>query len=149
MTALPQYISADAEVKNAYITQGCVVAGSVQNSVLFTNVKVGAGAKVIDSVLMPGAVVEDGAVVTRALVADGVQIGKQAVVGSADSCLLYTSVLRKRGHILRVNSPAPVVQIQLILRVEQVHVGFPERIDRSDIFPVALALICVPALAIV
>ena len=85
VTALPQYISADAEVKNAYITQGCVVAGSVQNSVLFTNVKVGAGAKVIDSVLMPGAVVEDGAVVTRALVADGVQIGKQAVVGSADS----------------------------------------------------------------
>lgn len=54
VTALPQYISADAEVKNAYITQGCVVAGSVQNSVLFTNVKVGAGAKVIDSVLMPG-----------------------------------------------------------------------------------------------
>ena len=34
---------------------------------------------------MPGAVVEEGAVVTRALVADGVQIGKQAVVGSADS----------------------------------------------------------------
>ena len=30
VTALPQYISADAEVKNAYITQGCVVAGSVQ-----------------------------------------------------------------------------------------------------------------------
>ena len=27
VTALPQYISADAEVKNAYITQGCVVAG--------------------------------------------------------------------------------------------------------------------------
>ncbi|MFR3321026.1 MAG: hypothetical protein ACLTSZ_07605 [Lachnospiraceae bacterium] len=25
VTALPQYISADAEVKNAYITQGCVV----------------------------------------------------------------------------------------------------------------------------
>ncbi len=85
VTALPQYISAEAEVKNAYITQGCVVEGSVQNSVLFTNVKVGAGAKIIDSVLMPGAIVEEGAVVTRALVADGIQIGKQAVVGSADS----------------------------------------------------------------
>jgi glucose-1-phosphate adenylyltransferase len=34
---------------------------------------------------MPGAVVEEGAVVTRALVADGVKIGKNAVVGSADS----------------------------------------------------------------
>ena len=64
-------------VKNAFITQGCVVEGEVKNSVLFTGVKVGAGAKVIDSVLMPGAVVEEGAVVTRALVANGVQIGKQ------------------------------------------------------------------------
>ena len=34
---------------------------------------------------MPNAVVEDGAVVTRALVADGVVIGKNTIVGSADS----------------------------------------------------------------
>ena len=82
---LPQYISADADVKRAFITQGCIVEGEVRNSVLFTGAKVGPGAKVIDSVLMPGAVVEEGAVVTRALVADQVKIGSQAVVGSADS----------------------------------------------------------------
>ncbi len=82
---LPQYISADADVKRAFITQGCIVEGEVKNSVLFTGAKVGPGAKVIDSVLMPGAVVEEGAVVTRALVADQVKIGSQAVVGNADS----------------------------------------------------------------
>jgi glucose-1-phosphate adenylyltransferase len=83
--ALPQYISEEAEVKNAYITQGCVVQGEVKNSVLFTNSRVRPGAKVIDSVLMPGVIVEEGAVVQRALVADGVKIGSGAVVGSADS----------------------------------------------------------------
>lgn len=82
---LPQYISAEANIKRAFITQGCTVEGEVRNSVLFTGAKVGPGAKVIDSVLMPGAVVEEGAVVTRALVADQVKIGSQAVVGSADS----------------------------------------------------------------
>ncbi len=82
---LPQYISADADIKRAFITQGCIVEGEVRNSVLFTGAKVGPGAKVIDSVLMPGAVVEEGAVVTRALVADQVKIGSQAVVGNADS----------------------------------------------------------------
>lgn len=82
---LPQYISADANIKRAFITQGCMVEGEVRNSVLFTGAKVGPGAKVIDSVLMPGAVVEEGAVVTRALVADQVKIGSQAVVGNADS----------------------------------------------------------------
>ncbi len=82
---LPQYISSEASVKRAFITQGCIVEGEVKNSVLFTGAKVGLGAKVIDSVLMPGAVVEEGAVVTRALVADQVKIGSQAVVGNADS----------------------------------------------------------------
>ena len=85
VTTLPQYIGPNAEINRAYITQGCVVNGEVTNSVLFTDAKVGNGAKVIDSVLMPGVVVEDGAVVTRALVADGVVIGKNATVGSADS----------------------------------------------------------------
>lgn len=83
--AMPQYVGVDAEIQNAYITQGCVIEGEVKNSVLFTNAKVGAGAKVIDSVLMPGAVVGEGAVLNRVLVADNVRIGKGAVVGSADS----------------------------------------------------------------
>ena len=96
-TVLPQYIGPDAAVKNAYITQGCVVEGEVKNSVLFTGAKVGAGAKIIDSVLMPGAVVEEGAVVQRALVADGIRIGKQAVVGSADSEHIELVAKRVKG----------------------------------------------------
>ena len=83
--ALPQYIGPNAEIDKAFITQGCIIEGSVRNSVLFTDVKIGAGAKIIDSVLMPGAEVAEGAVVQRALVADGVKIGKEAKVGSADS----------------------------------------------------------------
>ncbi len=85
VTTLPQYIGANAEIKRAYITQGCVIDGEVRNSVLFTGAKIGDGAKVLDTVLMPNSIVEDGAVVNRALIADGVKIGKGAVVGSADS----------------------------------------------------------------
>ena len=85
VTTLPQYIGPEASVTNAYITQGCIVEGEVKNSVLFTGSKVRPGAKVIDSVLMPGVVVEEGAVVQRALVADNIHIGKNAVAGSADS----------------------------------------------------------------
>ncbi len=85
VTTPPHYVSADAVVKNAYVTQGCTIKGEVTGSVLFTNVKVGENAKVIDSVLMPGVIVEDGATVTRALVADGIKIGKGATVGAADS----------------------------------------------------------------
>ena len=97
VTALPQYISTEADVKDAYITQGCVVQGEVKHSVLFTGVKVGAGAKVIDSVLMPGAVVEEDAVVQRALVAGGIRIGKGAVVGDPDSENIELIAKRVKG----------------------------------------------------
>ena len=83
--ALPQYIGSNARIDKAFITQGCVVEGEVKHSVLFTGCKVGEGAKIIDSVLMPGVEVEAGAIVQRALVADNVKIGQDAVVGSPDS----------------------------------------------------------------
>ncbi len=85
VATLPQYIGPKAKIDRAYITQGVQVEGQVSSSVLFSNVKVAAGAKVIDSVLMPGVVVEEGATITRALVADNVKIGKNAVVGNKRS----------------------------------------------------------------
>lgn len=97
ITTLPHYIGADAHIHRAFITQGCVIDGSIDNSVLFTGVKVGKGAKIIDSVLMPNSIVEDGAVVTRALVADGVKIGKQAIVGNADSEHIELVAKRVKG----------------------------------------------------
>ncbi|MRN26940.1 glucose-1-phosphate adenylyltransferase, partial [Romboutsia ilealis] len=82
---LPHYVGPDADIKRAFITQGCKINGEVKNSVLFTGATVRTGAKVIDSVLMPGVDVEEGACITRALIADGVKVGKNAVVGSAGS----------------------------------------------------------------
>lgn len=97
VTTLPHYVGPDANIKRAFITQGCRIEGEVKNSVLFTGVKVGVGAKIIDSVLMPGVEVEEGAVVTRALVADGVKIGKEAVVGDAGSEHIELVAKRVKG----------------------------------------------------
>ena len=96
--ALPAYIGPEAEIDRAYITQGCIVEGTIRNSVLFTDAKVKPGAVVEDTVLMPGAVVEEGAKVTRALVANGVTIGKGAVVGSKDSENILLVAKRVKGE---------------------------------------------------
>lgn len=85
VTTPPHYIGPNAEIKRAFITQGCIIDGEVKNSVLFTDAKVMTGAKVVDSVLMPGAVVEEGAVVHRVIIADGVKVGKNSVVGDPNS----------------------------------------------------------------
>jgi glucose-1-phosphate adenylyltransferase len=84
-TEMPQYIGPNADVVNAYITQGCRIEGEVKNSVLFTGTEVHEKAKVNDTVLMNGAVVGKGAKVTRALICPNVKIADGAVVGSADS----------------------------------------------------------------
>ena len=98
VTTLPHYIGEHANIKNAFITQGCVVNGEVKNSVLFTGVKVAEGAKVIDSVLMPGAEVAEGAIVTRALVANDIKVGKNAVVGNAESEHIELVAKRVKGE---------------------------------------------------
>ena len=93
----PHYIGPDATINRAFITQGCVIDGEVKNSVLFTNSKVGKGAKIIDSVLMPGVEVAEDATVIRSLVANNVKIGKGATVGSADSEHIELVAKRVKG----------------------------------------------------
>ena len=82
---IPQYIADTAKIDCAYINQGAHIGGNVSRSVIFTNVKIAPGAAVVDSVLMPGVVVEEGAKITRALVAENVRIGKNATVGDKKS----------------------------------------------------------------
>src|SRR5699024_2825092 len=55
VAALAHYVGPQATVNRAFVTQGCIIEGEVKNSVLFTGAKIAEGAKVIDSVIMPGA----------------------------------------------------------------------------------------------
>ena len=52
-----------AVVKNSLIADGCIIEGTVENSVLFRGVKVAKGAKVTNSILMQDTIVSDKAYV--------------------------------------------------------------------------------------
>lgn len=96
----PQCIGDNASISNALITQGAIVNGEVNHSVIFSGAKVNEGAKVVDSVVMNNAVVGKGAVLTRCLVMDDVKIPENAVLGSADSediLLVSKAYLAKEG----------------------------------------------------
>ena len=79
----PHYTSAESKISHSIVTEGCEIYGEVENSVLSSDVKVGKGAKVLYSVLMPGAVVSDGAIVEYAIVGENTVIGEGAHVGAA------------------------------------------------------------------
>ena len=79
----PHYTGPDAEVIHSIVTEGCEIDGYVENSVLSANVRVEKGARVLYSVLMPGAVVKAGATVKYAIIGENTEIGNEAVVGCA------------------------------------------------------------------
>lgn len=78
----PHYIGAGAEVKNSLVSEGCVVYGNVQRSVLFTGVHIGEGAVIKDSIIMPNAEIGDNAVITKAIIGEGAVIEAGAEVGA-------------------------------------------------------------------
>ena len=88
------------KINNAYITQGCVVDGEVNHSVLFTNSIISEGAKIYDSVIMNNAKIGKSAKLYRCLVADDVRIPDGMILGTKDSkeILLVTKKTVSEGE---------------------------------------------------
>ncbi len=78
----PQYISPKATVQNCMISDGCSIEGTVDFSVIFTNVTIEEGAVVTDSIVMPGAVIKKGARVEYAIIGENSVVGENARCGS-------------------------------------------------------------------
>ncbi|MCX8129357.1 MAG: glucose-1-phosphate adenylyltransferase subunit GlgD [Clostridia bacterium] len=68
----PAKYNDEAEVKNSIIADGCIIEGTVENSVLFRGVTVKRGAFIKDSIIMQGASIEEGAVLNYAILDKGV-----------------------------------------------------------------------------
>ncbi|MBQ1406804.1 MAG: glucose-1-phosphate adenylyltransferase, partial [Eubacterium sp.] len=79
------FIGENAAVRNTIIGDGCEINGTVEHSVIFSDVIVEEGACVKDSVIMAGTVIRKGACVEYAIVDSDAEIGADAVVGSGGS----------------------------------------------------------------
>ena len=77
----PHYIGNSGKVIHSIVSEGCVIDGYVENSVLSPLVKIGPDAKVIYSVVMPGAVIEAGATVEYAIIGENTVVHSGAHIG--------------------------------------------------------------------
>ncbi len=78
----PHYIGSEAEVRNSLVSEGCVVYGNVEKSVLFTGVHVGANAVIRDSIVMPNAVIGENVTVEKAIIGEGACVENGAHIGA-------------------------------------------------------------------
>lgn len=80
----PARIGSSALIENSLVHSGCLVEGEVQRSILFPGVRVEAGARVKDSVLLFDTIVGPGAVLDKTIADVEVRIGAESVVGDSE-----------------------------------------------------------------
>jgi glucose-1-phosphate adenylyltransferase len=80
----PAKLGPDAVARHSLVSHGCIVNGTVTNSVLSPGVKVSEGAVVRDSIILLDTEIGPGAVVDTAIIDKFVHIGAGAIVGSGD-----------------------------------------------------------------
>lgn len=79
----PHYIARGANVKSCIITEGGMIYGDVNNSVLFAGVTVGKGSRVYNSILMPNVKIGENAIIENAIIAENTVIGDNCNIGYA------------------------------------------------------------------
>ncbi|MEG1721256.1 MAG: glucose-1-phosphate adenylyltransferase subunit GlgD [Pseudoflavonifractor sp.] len=68
------YYGSQGRAANSLVADGCVIEGSVENSILFRGVKIEAGARVENCILMQGTHIQAGAVLKYAITDKGVRV---------------------------------------------------------------------------
>ncbi len=82
----PHYIARGANVKSCIITEGGMIYGDVNHSVLFAGVTVGKGSIVRNSILMPNVKIGENTVIENAIIAENTVVGDNCYIGySPDS----------------------------------------------------------------
>lgn len=90
-----------SHVQNSIIANGCIIEGTVENSVIFRGVKIGKGAVVKNSIVMQKSIIEDDAVVVNSILDKYVHIYEGAnIVGN--KAIPY--VVEKSRSIRKENS---------------------------------------------
>ena len=112
----PQYIGSEAVVENSMITDGCVVNGTVDFSIIFEGVTIEAGATVTDSIIMPGSVIKSGAIVEYAIVGENCTVGSGVHIGARPETFETRDDwgIAVVGHNITISENAKVLPKQII-----------------------------------
>ncbi|KGE19501.1 glucose-1-phosphate adenylyltransferase subunit GlgD [Paenibacillus wynnii] len=69
-----------ADVSNSLIANGCIIAGKVENSVIFRGVQVRKGARITNSVIMQKCVIDENAVIENVIMDKDVHLSKDRIL---------------------------------------------------------------------
>ncbi|HCC01018.1 MAG TPA: glucose-1-phosphate adenylyltransferase subunit GlgD [Ruminococcaceae bacterium] len=88
---VPAQYGEEATVTNSFIADGCTIEGNVQNSILFRGVKVGKGAKIINSVILKNSTIGENVTLDSTVADKEVQIADSRTLMGYRTYPLYIS----------------------------------------------------------
>ena len=80
-TIEPQYIAPEGHVERSIVGEATDVYGYVENSVIGSNITIGRGTVIRNSIIMNDAVIGDNVTIDKAIIAEGCKIGDGVVIG--------------------------------------------------------------------
>jgi len=83
--SVPTKYGDNANIKNSYVADGCVVNGTVENSIIFRNVKVEKGAVIKNSVVMQNTIVEENSCLNCVVADKNVRITSNKTLSGCDT----------------------------------------------------------------
>lgn len=83
----PEFLSAEAVVRQALVSEGSMIFGRVEHSVISTGVRIAQDARVTNSVVMPFAEIGEGAVVDHAILGSRAEIAPGARVRGQEGAI--------------------------------------------------------------
>lgn len=86
----------ESKIKNSLIADGCIIEGTVEDSIIFRGVKIGKGTVVKNSIIMQGTVIGNNCRVSETIADKNVEINDGKVLTASASCPLYVP---KNGKI--------------------------------------------------
>jgi ADP-glucose pyrophosphorylase len=114
----PARIMGTGHIRNSYVSTSSIVEGYVEHSILFSHVRVGKNAKIINSIVMENNYIGNGALIQNSLICDGGElfshimpnIGEDVKIGEDDprgSNLLYPDYLHGGITLIGQNVEIP------------------------------------------
>jgi glucose-1-phosphate adenylyltransferase len=81
----PHYIGPEGSIKKAIVSEGCMIYGSVKNSVIFPGVYVGEGTIIEDSIIMSDTVLGVNSHISQSIIGEGSKVGNNVIMGSGET----------------------------------------------------------------
>lgn len=77
------YIADCSKISNSFISEGCTVKGKITHSIISTGCIIEEDVEIIDSVIMPGAVIKKGSVIKYAIIGEDVTVERNCHIGDS------------------------------------------------------------------